>query len=252
MSGVADGLARSRVSRSRRKRSLAVCSSGFSPAPCSAGDQLAEAVPGQRQFLAVDVLQVLVQRQRHAGQQVKAVHAVVRLVGRCPQGDAHGQRLAAVLVAEHQRDVGGGGAALAAFVTAAEHAQAVVADGARAVAAAGLCVEADAAAVAAEQHDLQRVQQRALAGAVGSDDRAGRIQLQALRLEQEELDEVDTFKQLHRLPLPSRRCRHRGCAGPAVAATARRRPRRWPGARAGGMAAGHRPRSRPGGTRPSA
>ncbi len=218
----------------------------------AAGDVLAESIPGQRQFLALDLLQVFVQLQRHPGQQIQPVRAVFGFIDRGAERDAGGQRHAGLGVAEHQRDVGGGGAPLAPFLATAEHAQAVVADGARTVAAAGLRVEADAAAVAAQQDDLQGVEQRALAGAVGRDDGAGRVQLQALRLEQEELDQVDAFKLLHRRPPGPRRPPRRGCAGPGAAAIARRRSRRWPGARAGGTAAGRRLRTPPAGTRPSA
>ena len=129
-----------------------------------------------------------------------SVLAVVGLVDRGAQGDTGGQRDTGFGIAEHQRDVGGGGAPLAAFVAAAEHAQAVVADGARAMAAAGLRVEPDAAAVAAQQHDLQRIEQGALARAVGRDDGGGGVQFQGLRLEQEELHQVHALKLLHRRP----------------------------------------------------
>ena len=161
---------------------------------------LAEGRPCQRQFLALDLFHVVGQVQRHARQQVQPVQPMVGFVHRGAQGDAGGQDFAGVGVAEHQRDVGGGGTPLASFVAAAEHAQAVVADGARAMAAAGLRVEADAAAVAAQQHDLQRIEQGALARAVGRDDGGGGVQFQGLRLEQEELHQVHALKLLHRRP----------------------------------------------------
>ena len=68
------------------------------------------------------------------------------------------------------------------------------------MAAAGLRVEPDAAAVAAQQHDLQRIQQRTFARAIGRDDGGGGVQFQGLRLEQEELHQVHALKLLHRRP----------------------------------------------------
>ena len=165
----------------------------------AAGDDCsAELRPRQRQLLAFDRFQMIVQGQRNAGQQVQAVHAVIGLVGGRAQRDSGGQRLAADGVLEDQTDVRRRGLAHAAVVAGAVHAQAVVADAAGAMAAAGLGVETDLVAVRAQHHDLQGIQQCTFTSAVGRDDRSGGVQFQGFGLEQEELHQMGALKLMHR------------------------------------------------------
>ena len=152
---------------------------------------------------------MVVEAQRDARQQIHAVQAMIGFVGRCAERDASAQDFAADRVLEDQTDVGGRGLAHTAVVAGAIHAEAIIADAARAVTAAGLRIEADLVAVRAEHHDLQRIEQGALAGAVGRNDRGGRIQFQRFGLEQEELDQMRALKLIHRR-CPCR-CRPRRC-----------------------------------------